>query len=256
VRDDSALSRESSPLDPDFEQLTHRVEDRHWWYGGRRRIVASVLRSTSLPAAPEILDAGCGSGRNMVWLARLGRVTGLEAAPESIELARARGAGPVVEASLEEPLPLPGACFDLALALDVIEHLDRDVAALEELRRVVRPGGRLLVTVPAYPRLWSYHDDVNGHRRRYTRRTLLEAAAAAGWTPERTSHFNALLLPAAALWRLRPGARRGGSDLESTPPRLDRLLELPLRAEAALLARGGRLPAGLSLLVLLRSGGG
>jgi SAM-dependent methyltransferase len=140
----------------------------------------------------------------------------------------------------------------------VIEHTPDDVRTLTELRRVTRPGGSLVVTVPAYPALWSRHDEVNHHFRRYTRRALRSAAAAAGWRVEYETHFNGVYLLPAALVRLalrvRPDVQRR-SELALTPASFDRLLELPLRVEAALIARGVRLPAGLSLLAVLRAPG-
>ena len=113
-------------------------------------------------------------------------------------------------------------------------------------------AGVLLITVPAYPRLWSSHDELNRHCRRYTRPELLGRAVEAGWRPLRTTHFNALLLPVAAAWRLaerlRPGQAPPTSELVRTPAALNWLLEQPLRAEAALLRSGRRIPAGLSLV--------
>jgi len=100
--------------------------------------------------------------------------------------------------------------FDLAVSLDVIEHLDDDLAALRELRRVVAPGGALLVTVPAYQWLWSGHDEINHHHRRYTRRTLQRAAEQAGWKQARTTYFNSLLLPAAIVLRTRAACAMSG----------------------------------------------
>jgi hypothetical protein len=120
---------------------------------------------------------------------------------------------------------------------------------------VTRPGGRLVVSVPAHPRLWSRHDEVNGHRRRYTRRSLTEVARAAGWGVERLTGFNVAYLAPAALVRV---ARRGmseeqdgASELALTPPALNPALELPLRLEAALIRRGRDLPPGLSLMAVL-----
>jgi len=241
-------------MDPRYELETLAVEDRHWWYRGRRRIVRDAVRALELPPRAEILDAGCGSGRNLEELATLGQVTGLEPSPASLAAARARGIGQVVAGSVEA-IPLPDQSFDLATCLDVIEHVDDDRAALAELRRVIRPAGSLLVTVPAYPRLWSAHDEANRHRRRYTRATLLRAATDAGWRPLRMTYFNSLLLPAAvvyrALSRIQARQMQPTSDLERTPAWLDVVLEQPLRAEAALLRCGLRLPAGLSLLALL-----
>src|SRR5262249_36307929 len=163
-----------------------------------RRVLRAVVREIAPPPGAQILDAGCGSGRNLVEFAEFGAVTGLEPAPESLALAKQRGGGTVVEGTLDEPLPFATGTLALAPALDVIEHLDDDVGALRELRRVVAPDGRLLVTVPCYPWLWSSHDVVNQHRRRYTKRTLHRAAWLAGWEPVRTLHFNVLLLPLAA----------------------------------------------------------
>jgi SAM-dependent methyltransferase len=233
------------------------LDDRHWWYRGRRRIVRAVIDGIELPDAPRLLDAGCGSGRTLDELAAYGTVAGVELEPLGVEAARRRGHGDVQVAPVEA-IPHPDASFDLVTCLDVIEHTPDDVRSLRELRRVTRPGGALVVTVPAYPRLWSRHDELNRHHRRYTRRMLRAAAEGAGWQVERMTSFNAAyLLPAAAvrLARRRSGEATG-SELGVTPPALDRLLELPLRAEAALIGRGLTIRAGLSLLVLLRLDGG
>jgi SAM-dependent methyltransferase len=240
----------------EFQTMLAR-DDRHWWYRGRRRIVRAVLDDLALPSAPRLLDAGSGSGRTLDELARYGSVAAVEAEPLGVEAARARGHSDVALAPVEA-IPHPDASFDLVTCLDVIEHTPDDVRSLAELRRVTRPGGALLVTVPAYPRLWSRHDELNRHYRRYTRRTLRGAAERAGWRVERMTSFNAAyLLPAAAV-RLALRGRRaaagdGGAELALTPPALDRVLEVPLRAEAALIARGVSLPAGLSLLALFRT---
>jgi SAM-dependent methyltransferase len=244
-------------MEIDLERQTHAVEDWHWWYAGRRRVLREVVSHMDLPANPSILDAGCGSGRNLVEFARFGTVTGLEPAPESLALAQARGVGTVVGGSLEA-LPFEDSSFALATVLDVIEHLDDDVGALRELRRVVAPDGRLLVTVPCYPWLWSSHDVVNHHHRRYTRRSLHRAAQLAGWAPVRTLHFNMLLLPAAIATRLVQHLGRhvsAVSDLERTPRALNRALRQPLHLESWLIGRGIDPPVGLSLLCVMRPAG-
>jgi SAM-dependent methyltransferase len=242
-------------MDRDYELQTHRAEDRHWWYRGRRSVLERVIERLRLPARARILDAGCGSGRNMVELARHGTVTGVELSPTSAALARARSIGEVIEGSVLE-MPFASASFDLAVSLDVIEHLDDDLAALRELRRVVAPGGALLITVPAYQWLWSGHDVVNHHYRRYTRRSLLCVAEQAGWESVRTTYFNALLLPVAAalrgLDRLYSRTTESSLDLWVPPEPANWLLERPLQLEAAIVGRGGRIPAGLSLLTLFR----
>ncbi len=242
-------------MDRDYEQQTFQAEDRHWWYRGRRRVLDTVLDDLSLGAGARILDAGCGSGRNMIEMARRGTVTGVELSAPSVERARQRGAGEVIEGSILQ-MPFADASFDLAVSLDVIEHLEDDLGALRELRRVVAPGGALLVTVPAYGWLWSGHDEINHHQRRYTRRSLQSVAERAGWKQTRTTYFNSLLLPVAILLRVVDRFNRkpteSSLDLWVPPEPLNRTLEVPLRLEAAMIGRGGRIPAGLSLLSVFR----
>jgi SAM-dependent methyltransferase len=242
-------------MDRDYELQTHQAEDRHWWYRGRRVVIERVVEALGLPAHARILDAGCGSGRNMVELARHGRVTGVELSEASVELARARDMGEVVAGSVLD-MPFDDGSFDLAVSLDVVEHLDDDLAALRELRRIVRPGGALLVTVPAYQWLWSGHDVINHHRRRYTRRSLQRAAEGAGWQQVRTTYFNSLLLPVAILLRILDRINKkpteSSLDLWVPPEPVNWVLERPLALEAALIDRGSRIPAGLSLLSVFR----
>jgi len=242
-------------MDRDYELQTHQAEDRHWWYRGRRTVIEGVLDGLGLPAPARILDAGCGSGRNMIELARRGTVTGVELSHTSVELARARGCGEVIEGSVLE-MPFADGAFDLAVSLDVIEHLEDDLAALRELRRTVAQGGALLVTVPAYQWLWSGHDVVNHHHRRYTRASLQSVAEQAGWKLARTSYFNSLLLPVAivlrVLDRFSKKTTESSLDLWVPPEPLNRLLEQPLALESAAIRRGGRIPAGLSLLAVFR----
>jgi SAM-dependent methyltransferase len=232
------------------------LDDRHWWYRGRRRIVRAVLDSLDIPHGERLLDAGSGSGRTLDELVTYGRVSGIELDERGVEAARSRGHLDVARAPVEA-IPHPAGHFAAVTCLDVLEHTPDDVRSLRELRRVTRAGGVLLITVPAYPRLWSQHDEVNGHHRRYTRRMLRGAAAAAGWRVEPMTAFNAVyLLPAAAVRIARRGRDGPGgesSELALTPAALNGVLELPLRAEAALIARGISLPAGLSLLAVLRA---
>ena len=226
----------------------------HWWYRGRQRILLQALDALALAPRARVLDAGCGAGTLMEELDRAGAVvSGVEADPRAAELARTLGAGDVLVGDVSD-LPYADATFDLVTCLDVLEHVKDDVAALRELRRVTAPHGRLLVAVPNHPWLWSGHDRAAGHVRRYTPRRLLAVAGAAGWTPLAHTTFNIVLLPAMAAARL-AGRRRHvppRSSLLATPRALDVLLEMPLRAEAAALARGHRLPAGLSILATLR----
>jgi SAM-dependent methyltransferase len=241
-------------MDRDYERQTHEAEDRHWWYSGRRKVLEGAIAGLGLPKPARILDAGCGSGRNMLELARFGSVTGIELSDTSVQLARERDVGEVLAGSVLE-MPFAEDSFDLAVSLDVIEHLEDDLAAMRELRRTVAPGGVLLVTVPAYQWLWSGHDEINHHHRRYTRRTLQHVAEQAGWKQARTTYFNSLLLPAAIVLRVLDRISRAKTtetslDLWVPPEPLNWLLERPLTLEGAMIARGGRIPAGLSLMAV------
>jgi SAM-dependent methyltransferase len=234
------------------------LDEHHWWYRGRRQIVRTELDRLQLPAEPQLLDAGCGSGRELQDLSEYGNVHGVELDPDAAAYAASRALGEVKVGRLEE-LPWGSDVFDLITCLDVLEHLPDDRVALLELRRVTKPGGWLLATVPAYPALWSLHDRANHHYRRYSRHALREAAGASGWELRRLTAFNSILLPAAALVRLAQRGRYPDSDyspeLERGPAWMNGLLEWPLQAEARWLAHGRTIPAGLSLMALLRNAG-
>ena len=230
--------------------LTPAEKEKHAWFEKRRDILAGELdRLVPDIERPEILDAGCGAGMMLEDLAGRGRVTGVDADPAAVAAARARGRGDVQLARVES-LPFEDGRFDLITCLDVLEHAGDDAVALAELRRVARPGARLLVTVPALPWLWSPHDVAAGHRRRYRRGALLSVARRSGWEPLELKSFNTLLLPLMVPVRLAARARRGSarSDLLTAPALAERLLRPALTAETALMRRGLRLPVGLSLL--------
>ena len=232
------------------------VDEHHWWYRGRRRIVRAELDRVPLPARARILDAGCGSGRMLQELAGYGAVSGIELDEDAAELAASRGHGEVRVGRLEE-LPWADRSFDLITSLDVVEHTPDDRRALVELRRVSKPGGWLLLTVPAYQSLWSLHDVANHHFRRYNRATLAHAALDAGWSLQRMSYFNSLPLAPAAVVRLAERRKRLDDGykphVDLGPQWLNSVFDLPMRAEARWIGRGRSLPAGLSLLALLRN---
>lgn len=225
------------------------LEERHWWFVARRRILLSLLER-NLPDRTDldVLDAGCGGGATMESLRRYGLVRGMELAKEAVEYNRERGRD-VIEGSIER-MPFEDESFDLALALDVIEHVPDDLAALEELSRVLRPGGSLLVTVPALDMLWSAHDETNGHYRRYTLAGLRGRVARAGFEVVELSYFNTLLFPAVlAARKLR--RKSSGSDVEEVPEPLNSILAGVFSLEASLLG-WTKLPVGVSVLCFAR----
>jgi SAM-dependent methyltransferase len=232
------------------------LDEQHWWYRGRRRVIHAELAQLPLSAGAQILDAGCGSGRTLQELERYGEVRGIELNEEAAQVARERGHGEVLIGRLEE-LPYVDGTFDLITCLDVIEHTPDDRVTLAEVRRVTVSGGWLLVTVPAYQALWSAHDEANHHYRRYSRRTLRATALQAGWEVERMTSFNSLLLPPAAVVRIAQRRRHpngnGSSDLHIGPSWLNGALEAPLALEARWLSGGRTLAGGMSLLAVLRN---
>lgn len=238
-------------------KTTLELDEHHWWYRGRRRIIRAEIERLGVGRDLCVLDAGCGSGRTMEDLADYGQVHGVELDPAVADIAGARGVGEVRVGRLEH-LPYDDSMFDLVTCLDVLEHVEDDRTALGELRRVCKPGGWLLLAVPAYQALWSLHDRVNHHYRRYDRRTLKAAALDAGWLVRRLTFFNCLLLAPAVVVRLAQRNRDADNyrpDLTIGPPWLNAVLEQPLRIEAGLLSRGRTLPAGLSLLAVLQNPG-
>jgi SAM-dependent methyltransferase len=172
--------------------ILYQVEETHWWYVGRRRIiqclVERICRTLNNPQ-PGILDVGCGTGANLKLLAAYGRAEGVDISPQAIEFCHERGLDSVTLGAAEH-LPYESGSFELVTALDVIEHLDDDVAGLREIRRVLRRDGRVLLFVPAFMFLWGVQDDVSEHRRRYTLPSLLKTVEAAGFSIEWSSYAN------------------------------------------------------------------
>jgi len=172
--------------------IMYEVEDAHWWYAGRRRIVESLVSAISRTLTtqrPIILDVGCGTGANLELLARFGEVEGVDISDDALSFCRQRGYTNVRRGAAQL-LPFEDNVFDLVTALDVVEHLDDDLGSLREMRRVLKPNGRVLLFVPAFMFLWGVQDDVSNHRRRYTLKELLSVASEAGFEIERASYAN------------------------------------------------------------------
>jgi len=170
--------------------ILYQVEDTHWWYVGRRRIIQSLVEKISTTLKTQrILDVGCGTGANLKMLAAYGKAEGVDISPQAVDFCHERGLDSVKLGAIEQ-LPYESDSFELVTALDVIEHLDDDIAGLREMRRVLRRDGRILVFVPAFMFLWGVQDDVSNHRRRYTLPRLLKAVEEAGFSVEWSSYAN------------------------------------------------------------------
>ncbi|WP_267394795.1 MULTISPECIES: class I SAM-dependent methyltransferase [unclassified Sphingomonas] len=226
-------------------------DSTHWWYRARRDILSDYLtRYAALPKPARILEIGCGTGHNLPMLASFGEVDAIEIDPAARQIASERLGRPVGDA----PLPaLPGierGAYDLIAVLDVVEHIDDDVAALKAMRDCLKPGGKILIAVPAHQWLWSAHDVVNHHHRRYSKASLATAIEAAGLHPRKLTYFNSLLFPLAAAARI-AGRLTGRDDSDDSPPAkpLNTLFETIFRLERHAV---GRLPMtpGVSIVTL------
>lgn len=174
-------------------EIMNRVENKHWWFVGRRAILEEFLRQIiqnpkSKVQSPKILDVGCGTGANLEMLQNFGEAEGVDVSNDALEFCRAKGLK--AHKGLAEKLPFADESFDLVTALDVVEHLDDDVAGLQEMRRVLKKGGRALIFVPAFMWLWGVQDDISNHRIRYTKRQIVERLEKAGFEIERATYAN------------------------------------------------------------------
>jgi len=228
------------------------LDERHWWYRARRDILADLIRrKIKLPPNPRILEIGCGTGHNLMMLQRFGRVDGVEIDPAARLIASGRLGQSVKDAPLPALAGVETRAYDLVAILDVLEHVEEDREALVSIAERLKPGGRILITVPAHPWMWSAHDEVNHHKRRYTRRSLAAVVKAAGLKLEMMSWFNSLLFPLAATARA-IGRVTGKSDSDdSMPPAfVNAVLERLFGIERYAL---GRLPfpPGVSLVAIV-----
>ncbi|HEV8323099.1 MAG TPA: class I SAM-dependent methyltransferase [Myxococcota bacterium] len=235
-------------------EIERQVQERHWWFRVRRRLVAETIAGLDLPPAGEAraLDLGCGSGSHGPVLARVARVAGCDRSAEAFREAP-HGAYAWRLRCDALRLPVRDASVDLVLAADLLEHLDDDREGLAEVRRVLRPGGWGLFLVPAFGWLWGVQDDVSEHRRRYTGALLRGRVEEAGLTVARATYFNTFLLPPIFLARyfMRRTGMKVESENELTPGWTNGLLERVFGLEVPLLRRID-LPVGVSFLCLAR----
>jgi SAM-dependent methyltransferase len=241
-------------------EILAATEHTHWWHGGMRALVAALLDPLyGARRDLRILDAGCGTGGNVRFLRRYGQVRGVDLAPEALEFGAPQTPGALARGSVLA-LPFADEQFDLVTSFDVLYHrgVPDEAAALREAWRVLRPGGRLLLRLPAYEWLLSKHDRAVHTRRRYTDSSATRLLREAGFIVERCSYANTLLFPLALTQRLLeraiPGLERGDSDMTPPAPLVNQALRVPFALEAAWLRSGGWFPYGLSVLCLAHSG--
>jgi ubiquinone/menaquinone biosynthesis C-methylase UbiE len=236
-----------------YEKYFHFEED-NWWFVGRRRLLRAIVDRYARHGRDRVLDAGCGTGGMLEHLGPPGSVVGLDVEQLALSYARRRGARRLVQGSAVE-LPFPDDSFGTVFSLDVLEHLDDDLGGLRELKRVCQPGGTVVITVPAFRFLWSQHDVVNQHRRRYRAPELRSLIDEVGLEIRLLSYSNTILFPAVAGVRLAKNAWRWltrsknlpGADNEFVPEPWNTVLMKLYAAERFILPRRS-LPFGVSLI--------
>ena len=235
--------------------ILFQVEETHWWYVGRRQIIQSLverIREALNNPKPRILDVGCGTGANLKMLADYGKAEGVDISSQAVEFCHQRGLESVKLGAAEQ-LPYEDDSFDLVTALDVVEHLDDDVAGLREMRRVLRRDGRVLLFVPAFMFLWGVQDDVSNHRRRYTLPSLLRAVEEAGFSVEWSSYANisfflpVLVVRSVMRWLGLRADTEYGINISVMNGPFARLF-----AAERLVLKNGRLPFGVSAVCIAR----
>lgn len=235
-------------MEPSLQELEAAIHKTHWWFEGRRRILKRFLGGMQIPSSAAVLEVGCGTGANGSALQSFHRAIGLDRSSFAL-----RQCGPGYKSRLLADLlqmPFTSEAVDLVLAADVLEHMDDDAAALREIQRVLKKGGRMLALVPAFEMLWGDQDDLSHHRRRYGKENLARAVVAAGFRIRRLTFFNiTFFLPILVARKLLRLLRRPlRSDNELTTPLLNRILAPIFAAEGYLLPYLN-LPVGVSLLV-------
>ena len=227
------------------------IENRHWWFRGRRYLFRSVLEDMQLPPDAHILELGCGTGGNLSMLQSFGEVFAVEMNEFSREHARMSTGVDVQYGKLPDMIPYEGKRFDLICMFDVLEHIKNDAEALAVLRSRLSPGGRMLLTVPATKWMFGQHDKMFHHFRRYTSRELSDKISGAGWELLALSYFNTLLFPLAVFARLLDIVSFGDNStgMKVPPTAINQLFYRVFRKEKTLLKKS-LFPFGLSLMAI------
>ncbi len=243
----------------EYERM-YRFEDSYWWFVARRKLIATLLGDLQLPKTIDILDIGCGTGAMLDELQNFGEVTGADFSPEALSFCGKRGKRGnakyrLVRADIRS-LPFEDASFDIVTAMDIVEHIDRDKDAMSEIYRVLKPGGRLLATVPAYMSLWSEHDHALHHHRRYTAHGFRDLARRAGFAIDRLSYTVTALFP--LIWLVRTLGRLKGTntdnpkaDVVAVPAPVNQFLIALMNIETSIV-RHSSLPFGVTVVTVAR----
>ena len=239
-------------MENEIFQKMLKLESSHWWFVARRKIIQKAINNLDLPRNIRILDAGCGNGDNLSLLSTFGDLVAFEKNEYALKTAKSKKIGEIYKAELPDKLPNAiKTNFDLIVLLDVLEHIDDDSKSLTTVRKLMNNKGIILITVPAFQWLWSEHDVIHHHKRRYSKSELREKLDSSGFRIKYISYFNTLLFPFALVERIgqKIFSPSNPEILELPNNKINFLLEKIFSLEAIFMNKIS-LPFGLSLVAI------
>lgn len=224
----------------------YHQEKTYWWHVAKRKLVCAFIQGK------KVLDVGCGTGAMLSELKSKGFTTfGIDGSAEALKFCRQRGLTSLQKVDFEKPLPFGAGVFDTVLCLDVLEHVESDDKLLANIQKILHPGGRLILTVPAYQFFWTYWDEMLGHKRRYELSQIRNLVKKAGFKLEKASYYNCPLTPAFVVRLIRNTQDKKSSDFVEIPPIVNNFLLFSAAVERFLL-RFINMPFGVSILVVAK----
>lgn len=228
----------------------YNQESYYWWHKAKRNLVLKVIKNKiRVKEITDILDIGCGTGKLIEELSKYGNVYGIDTSDKALKYCKKRGLINVYKCELgKQKLPFKSGKFSIVTCLDVIEHIENEYEVLLEIKRVLKPDGHLIVTVPAYQFLFSYWDKLLHHKRRYTARALKSQTDRVHFSTIKISYFNSFLLPTAVVFRfIKSLFKKKTSDFVNLPTLFNNMLYLVTKLEVKIILLKS-MPFGLSIV--------
>jgi len=241
-------------MNTEMYRIFFEIQKKHWWFVTKKKIVLETIKlNTSTSKVSTILDIGCGSGLMLNSLEKIGLTSGMDMSDEAISFSQEIFSGTIKKGSLPSDVPYANNEFDIITALDVIEHIDDDQASLRKIRDLLKSNGKCILTVPAYMSLWSHFDELNEHKRRYTKAELQEKLTLAGFRIEKLSYYNTILFPIVYIVRKLNNAlnKNGSSEIEMPGSMINTILRSIFDVERHIL-RNWNMPFGVSLIAVVK----